>query len=88
VYQCGLVLRTDKTIQYAQFIEQNKINIESNKEYYKRRQAIVEHPYGIIKRQWGFLLHHDKKRQEKGQGRCRIDVHSLQSTTNQKHFRY
>jgi hypothetical protein len=22
--------------------------------YYKRRQAIVEHPYGTIKRQWGF----------------------------------
>jgi len=26
---------------HAQFIEQNKINIESNKEYYKSRQAIV-----------------------------------------------
>jgi len=41
-------------IQHAQFIEQNKIIIESNKEPYKCRQAIVEHPYGIIKRQWGF----------------------------------
>jgi len=28
----------------------------SNKESYKRRQAIVEHPYGIIKRQWGFYF--------------------------------
>jgi len=36
--------------------------MDSNKESYKCRQAIVEHPYGIIKRQWGFLLHHDKKR--------------------------
>jgi len=51
----------------AQFIEQNKINIASNKESYKCRQAIVEYPYGIIKRQGGFLFHHDKKRQEKGQ---------------------
>ena len=54
VYQSRLVLRTGKMIQHAQFIEQNKINIESNKEYYKRRQAIVEHPYGTLKRQWGF----------------------------------
>lgn len=23
-------------------------------DYYKRRQSIVEHPYGTIKRQWGF----------------------------------
>ena len=30
--------------QHAQFIEQNKLNIEANKELYKKRQAIVEHP--------------------------------------------
>ncbi|MCC7332640.1 MAG: hypothetical protein IT232_08540, partial [Flavobacteriales bacterium] len=29
-------------------------NIEANAQLYRRRQAIVEHPYGIIKRQWGF----------------------------------
>jgi len=69
VYQCRLVLRTSKTIQYAQFIEQNKINIESNKEYYKRRQAIVEHPYGIIKRQWGFYI-----MTKKGKERASVDV--------------
>ena len=40
--------------EYAPFIENNKKNIETNPELYKRRQAIVEHPYGIIKRQWGF----------------------------------
>jgi len=65
VYQCRLVLRTDKTIQHAQFIEQNKINIESNKEYYKRRQAIVEHPYGTLKRQWGFYYIMTKKGKER-----------------------
>jgi len=40
--------------QHAQYIEQNKINVEANPQMYKRRQAIVEHPYGTIKRQWGF----------------------------------
>lgn len=40
--------------QYADYIAQNKANIEANKETYKLRQCIVEHPYGILKRQWGF----------------------------------
>ena len=31
-----------------------KQSIQNNKEYNKTRQAIVEHPYGTIKRQWGF----------------------------------
>jgi len=65
VYQCRLVLRTGRTIQYPQFIEQNKINIDSNKESYKCRQAIVEHPYGIIKRQWGFYYLITKKGKER-----------------------
>jgi transposase len=40
--------------EYAAYIEQNRKNIEFHQHYYKRRQAIVEHPYGTIKRQWGF----------------------------------
>ena len=40
--------------EYASYIEQNKLNIEANPEIYKKRQSIVEHPYGTIKRQWGF----------------------------------
>jgi hypothetical protein len=40
--------------EYAEYVEQNRKNIEANKATYKRRQAIVEHPYGTIKRQWGF----------------------------------
>lgn len=39
---------------YQTLIDKNKERIENNKNYYKRRQAIVEHPYGTIKRQWGF----------------------------------
>ena len=32
----------------------NKQNMEQNMKIYKLRQAIVEHPFGTIKRQWGF----------------------------------
>jgi len=32
-----------------------------NKELYKQRKAIVEHPYGTIKRQWGFSYITTKK---------------------------
>jgi transposase len=47
--------------KYAQNIEQNKIRMENNLATYKRRQAIVEHPYGTIKRQWGFSYITTKK---------------------------
>jgi transposase len=47
--------------EYAPYIEQNKSNIEVNPVIYKKRQAIVEHPYGIIKRQWGFYYIMTKK---------------------------
>jgi transposase len=40
--------------EYTEYINKNKERIEQNKDYYRRRQAIVEHPYGTIKRQWGF----------------------------------
>jgi transposase len=40
--------------EYAKNIEANKQRIEKSGELYKQRQAIVEHPYGTIKRQWGF----------------------------------
>jgi hypothetical protein len=47
--------------QYAQNIEDNKLRIEKNPSTYKKRQAIVEHPYGTIKRQWGFSYITTKK---------------------------
>jgi transposase len=52
-----LIERSD----HAPYIEQNRLNIEANKHIYKQRQAIVEHPYGIIKRQWGFYYIMTKK---------------------------
>ncbi len=47
--------------EHAAFIEQNKLNIEANKTTYKKRQAIIEHTYGVIKRQWGFYYITTKK---------------------------
>jgi hypothetical protein len=32
----------------------NRINYEAKEHLYKRRQVIVENPYGTLKRQWGF----------------------------------
>jgi transposase len=47
--------------EFTPYIEQNKNNIEANTAVYKKRQAIVEHPYGTIKRQWGFYYVITKK---------------------------
>jgi transposase len=40
--------------EFAEYYEVNRRNFEEKEHLYKRRQAIVEHPYGTIKRQWGF----------------------------------
>jgi transposase len=40
--------------EYADNIENNKKRVTESEKLYKRRQAIVEHPFGTIKRQWGF----------------------------------
>jgi len=47
--------------EHAELIEANKQRIELNKELYRKRQAIVEHPFGIIKRQWDFYYIMTKK---------------------------
>lgn len=56
--------------EYAEYIEHNRINVENNSTAYKRRQAIVEHPYGTIKRQWGFSYILTKQ----GKARASADV--------------
>jgi transposase len=40
--------------EHAHLNEQNKARILENPKLYKQRQAIVEHPFGTMKRQWGF----------------------------------
>jgi len=62
--KCTKSAENGKVIQrrkYAQNIEDNKIRIDNNPTAYKKRQAIVEHPYGTIKRQWGFSYISTKK---------------------------
>jgi transposase len=54
---CTRAKANGKVIQRSEFqkyIEQNAKRVKDNPEAYKKRQAIVEHPYGTIKRQWGF----------------------------------
>lgn len=40
--------------EFHQYIEANAKRVLQNPDAYKKRQAIVEHPYGTIKRQWSF----------------------------------
>ena len=40
--------------QYAEAVEANAKRIHTEKEKYALRQQISEHPFGIIKRQWGY----------------------------------
>jgi hypothetical protein len=47
--------------EYQPYMDQNKQNIENHPDIYKKRQAIIEHTYGIIKRQWGFYFVSTKK---------------------------
>jgi transposase len=61
-----LIVRTE----FAEYVEQNRFNIEANPATYKKRQSIVEHPYGTIKRQWGYYYVITKK----GMKRASADV--------------
>jgi len=40
--------------EYQDAVDRNHENIRQNPDYYKRRQSICEHPFGTIKRQWGY----------------------------------
>jgi transposase len=56
--------------EYAEYYERNRLNTLEKEHLYKRRQTIVEHPYGTIKRQWGFSYILTKK----GMSRASSDV--------------
>jgi transposase len=47
---------------FAEYYEANRKAYFDKEHLYKRRQTIVEHPYGTIKRQWGFSYILTKKR--------------------------
>jgi len=46
--------RVIERYEFAEYKEANEERVKNNKDYYRRRQAIVEHPFGTIKRQWGY----------------------------------
>ena len=56
--------------EYQAYINHNREQIELNKDYYRQRQAIVEHPYGTLKRQWGYSYIMTKK----GMNKASADV--------------
>jgi len=39
---------------YQESVEANNYRVISEKEKYRRRQEMVEHPFGVVKRQWGY----------------------------------
>jgi len=39
---------------FTEYYETNRRNYQEKEHLYRRRQTIVEHPFGTIKRQWGF----------------------------------
>ena len=55
--QCTTAKANGKIIQrsqFTQYIQDNAARVKNNETLYRKRQALVEHPYGTIKRQWGF----------------------------------
>ena len=50
---------------FTEYYERNRRNYEEKEHLYKRRQAIVEHHYGTLKRQWGFSYILTKKGMER-----------------------
>ena len=51
--------------EFAAALQKNKEALLNNPEIYKQRQAIVEHPFGTMKRQWGFDHIMTKKTKER-----------------------
>jgi transposase len=39
---------------YQDVVEKNDHRVMAEKEKYRRRQEMVEHPFGVVKRQWGY----------------------------------
>ncbi|TFG74768.1 MAG: IS1182 family transposase, partial [Thermodesulfobacteriales bacterium] len=55
---------------FTEYYERNRRTLEEKELLYKKRQTIVEHPFGTIKRQWGFSYILTKK----GMKRASSDV--------------
>ena len=40
--------------EYEEYVQANAVRVKAEREKYRRRQAIVEHPFGTLKRSWGY----------------------------------
>jgi hypothetical protein len=40
--------------EYQDAVEDNNLRVDRQADLYRQRQAIVEHPFGTIKRGWGY----------------------------------
>ncbi len=72
---CGKAIQRS---EYQELVDNNKKRINENKNLYRKRQQIVEHPYGTIKRQWGFNYILTKK----GINRASADVGFIMTAYN------
>lgn len=57
--KCGRIIERS---EYQDVIDENKKRVTTNPDYYKLRQQIIEHQFGILKRQWGFTFTLMKRR--------------------------
>ncbi len=48
--------RVIERTEYQDVIDENRERVLINKDYYKLRQQIIEHQFGVFKRQWGFTF--------------------------------
>ena len=39
--------------RYQDVVDENNKRVDDNKQLYKKRQQIIEHPFGTITRNWG-----------------------------------
>jgi len=46
--------RTIERMEFDDYVDANNERIKNNKSYYRKRAKIVEHPFGTIKRNWGY----------------------------------
>ena len=69
--------------EFADSVERNNLRYEMQQELYKKRQTICEHPFGTMKRQWGynFTLMKGLKKVEGEMGIIFI-VYNLKRTIN------
>lgn len=55
--QCTkLKYRAIERSEYQEAVDKNNLRIKENKDYYRKRQSICEHPFGTIKRGWGYTF--------------------------------